>query len=1312
MIRTRRLGRRFQGKGHDVGQSIRLSMVEREVSHWNDRGSEHLNEVGDGLPPRSEGQRPVRTRFLSAVGVSVALFALCLMGVGDAWAAPQASQPPVIRSEPVQIAIHSTRALVEVSMETFDLSAHWEAGYSEEPKPSKWEAAGEGNIPPTFGNTEVSVGEEDGTNPGGVGARCRELHHLSPKKTYYVRFFIEDEAGHDEEVIEFKTPSISAPEIPDLCNNPGVSTFRGTSGTRDTHKFTAQVETNGTSAEYHFEYTTTPLVATSWKEMQVGASGTVTAAENFANPEAEMTGLAPETEYNARIRTCAEKAKCAGSETTKCELPGCIERKTTFVTPTDRPVAERTQFRNVTASSAKLFAQLDPSGSATTWRFEVTTTPNEANSWKVVAGAEGSISQSQAEGLPEGADVYAEGSLSGLNVATEYCVRLFAENAAGEGLNFFGEPIALESKAIECFKTEGPPTVSTFAVHGLHEEAVRLLGEVDPNSTPTDEEQTITIGGSPASGTFTLTFEGQTTAPIAFNAPAEGPGSVDQALSQISSKPQIQVHGLPGGPYNVIFIEHGNVPEIAANSDDLSVSVVVSQEGGESDETHYYFEYVTMARYEESGFAVSEKTAEIEVPATSTRQFVGSDVPVLKEGESYRYRIVAKTTFPGSDLVVGEAQGLTAPPHGLESGVEPCPNASLRSGPSQNLPDCRAYEQVTPVDKEGAQEPFNYGPTVVSGALEAEDGNRVILHDPAVSYGSGPSAGGSPYVFKRQGSGIWSMLSVTPQPQTGAERVVPELFSDDLTSIALEVDVHTSVGAGESKEVKFETGPVGGPYELVATVPRKDLESKVGLDEGWIAASDNFSTLILQVEDRNLVEPATTTKTGNDLYEYSDHHLAQVNVGIGSCGAHMVSGNEEGGLHSSTHAVSEDGSRVFFEAVPGSNCSAPSHLYMRKGGVETFDIGQYKFGGANPEGTLVLLESEVGGSAEFSIYDTENQSMKKIFSVPKTTDAEVGTIVPREFGSIYFHRPTGDLYRYDVDGEKLSYLFNYQGDSGRASADGNLYYFAGVTPGVPGEEQVFLYNAAESSVECVSCASPYDPEPKLPAIFPHHPFGDLGSLLQEDGHPRRTFLSSDGKYAFFDTPSALVPSDGDGEVAPTPEAGAEMQSGEFSSSSDVYEWRRDGVNGCAKMDGCLALITNGRGGFLNLLLGATPSGSDVFVYTRSELVAQDNDNAGDIYDVRINGGEPAPSPPPVECENVTCVDSPLPPIDATPSSFTFSGPENVVPSSKLPKKTVKKKAAKKHKKSKQKKKRKSKFRTNKRKSSFKSRRSSVSSREH
>jgi hypothetical protein len=105
------------------------------------------------------------------------------------------------------------------------------------------------------------------------------------------------------------------------------------------------------------------------------------------------------------------------------------------------------------------------------------------------------------------------------------------------------------------------------------------------------------------------------------------------------------------------------------------------------------------------------------------------------------------------------------------------------------------------------------------------------------------------------------------------------------------------------------------------------------------------------------------------------------------------------------------------------------------------------------------------------------------------------------------------------------------------------------------------------------------------------------------------------------------------------------------------------------------LITDGRGGYLNLLLGSADEGRDVFIYTNSQLVLGDNDTAGDIYDVRIDGGYPPSSPAPVECEGDACSTPAAAPIDATPSSFTFSGAGNLIsePSKKPAAKSKKKK---------------------------------------
>lgn len=68
----------------------------------------------------------------------------------------------------------------------------------------------------------------------------------------------------------------------------------------------------------------------------------------------------------------------------------------------------------------------------------------------------------------------------------------------------------------------------------------------------TNEVQDVTISGDPTGGSFTLTFDGQTTDPIAYNASA---GAVQAALTGLSNirTGDVIVDGASGGPYTVTF---------------------------------------------------------------------------------------------------------------------------------------------------------------------------------------------------------------------------------------------------------------------------------------------------------------------------------------------------------------------------------------------------------------------------------------------------------------------------------------------------------------------------------------------------------------------------------------------------------------------------------------------------------------------------------------------------------------------------------------------------------------------------------------
>jgi hypothetical protein len=87
-----------------------------------------------------------------------------------------------------------------------------------------------------------------------------------------------------------------------------------------------------------------------------------------------------------------------------------------------------------------------------------------------------------------------------------------------------------------------------------------------------NEVQTVTITGVPTGGTFTLTFDGQTTATIAYNAAASAVTSALLALSNLDTG-DVTVTGSAGGPFTVTFagVYAGlNVPALAGNATGLT----------------------------------------------------------------------------------------------------------------------------------------------------------------------------------------------------------------------------------------------------------------------------------------------------------------------------------------------------------------------------------------------------------------------------------------------------------------------------------------------------------------------------------------------------------------------------------------------------------------------------------------------------------------------------------------------------------------------------------------------------------------------
>lgn len=140
----------------------------------------------------------------------------------------------------------------------------------------------------------------------------------------------------------------------------------------------------------------------------------------------------------------------------------------------------------------------------------------------------------------------------------------------------------------------GQSALKGFTGRKLVGSAVLLAASVQPAGV--DEVQTVTIGGGPTGGTLTLTFGGQTTGNIAYNAAAS---AVEDALEAISSigAGNIRVTGSAGGPYSVTFLRalgRQNVAQMTAahaltGGTSPSVAVATATAGDNTDSGRLLF---------------------------------------------------------------------------------------------------------------------------------------------------------------------------------------------------------------------------------------------------------------------------------------------------------------------------------------------------------------------------------------------------------------------------------------------------------------------------------------------------------------------------------------------------------------------------------------------------------------------------------------------------------------------------------------------------------------------------------------------------
>ncbi|HYM53968.1 MAG TPA: hypothetical protein VES97_01290, partial [Solirubrobacteraceae bacterium] len=238
------------------------------------------------------------------------------------------------------------------------------------------------------------------------------------------------------------------------------------------------------------------------------------------------------------------------------------------------------------------------------------------------------------------------------------------------------------------------------------------------------------------------------------------------------------------------------------------------------------------------------------------------------------------------------------------------------------------------------------------------------------------------------------------------------------------------------------------------------------------------------------------------------------------------------------------------------------------------------------------------------------------------------------------------------------------------------------------DEEVFLYDANEQRLVCVSC-NPTGARPRgvfdaglgrggkgeglglvadRPEIWSeyrnvpddHWLAGSIPgwtSLGIEDALYQSRYLLDSGRL-YFNSADALV-----SLKAPTRQEtvqGAEQEVG----VENVYEYEPNATGGCQAEGGCVGLISSGASQHESAFLDASASGNDVFFLTAGKLSPRDVDTSFDVYDAHVCGSEcpsqEESSPPP--CQEEACQGSFSPgPAFAPPASATSSGSGNIAP---------------------------------------------------
>jgi hypothetical protein len=715
---------------------------------------------------------------------------------------------------------------------------------------------------------------------------------------------------------------------------------------------------------------------------------------------------------------------------------------------------------------------------------------------------------------------------------------------------------------------------------------------------------------------------------------------------------RVWVYGPPAAPIV------GNELTAEVGTSEAKLGALVNPGGIQ---TAYRFEYGTTTAYGQSTPFPAGSVGE-----NVSARTVWAAASGLQPGTTYHYRVVA-TNELAPEGVAGPDRTFTT----LTAEQAACPNEQLRGGFSARLPDCRAYELVTP--------PVDNSSQVRNGGVAAANGEAVSFTTKEPRPGA-PSSGY--YYVATRGAGGWGSEDVIPLTSYG--EIGCELLNA-VTAYSGELSKALILGGFDARASGNNEGgnegcnpegaqvvagePVGyhnlllrdnaiGGYQLINAPPAGVTPA----DATYRGASADLSHVIFS--ERAPLTPGAPGGGAEDLYEWDEGAMRLLTVLPGEIPAQGSLAERSDG----SPGISADGSHILF--ISGGS------LYVRVDGSSTVQVDASQTGGPggggsfqamSADGSTVLFTDEsrltpgsTAAAGEPDLYEcvlpvgASRCELSDLTAARAGEPADVLKVSPlgsQDSSHVYF-LAKGALAAGATSGQENLYLWdggtttfiatlNSEGTEsgvGAVSPDGAWFAFVSaksltgydnIRPGGGPQPEVFLYSAASGQLACASC----NPSGEAPA-------GGGTSLPPFAQRPL-----SDGGRLFFETQEALVPSDTNGQ-------------------RDVYEYE----------NGQQHLISSGTSSLGSTFIGAGESGDDVFFLSSQRLVPQDVvEETPVIYDARVDGGFPeAAAPPPCATADACRAPvSPQPSIYGAPSSQTFSGAGNLAPVSEVKPKKAK-----------------------------------------